>query len=59
MNREVYAILQDDEFRSQLGKLGFEPMISTPGEMASHLSKEVAKWAKVSAASDKELPQTR
>ena len=51
LNREVHATLQAEEIRSQLQKLGFEPMTSTPGAMGEHLSREVAKWAKVIKAS--------
>jgi hypothetical protein len=47
----VHATLQAEEIRSQLQKLGFEPMTSTPGAMGEHLSREVAKWAKVIKAS--------
>ena len=59
LNREVHATLQADEFRTQLAKLGFEPMSSTPDAMASHLSREVAKWAKVIVASGAQSQETQ
>jgi tripartite-type tricarboxylate transporter receptor subunit TctC len=51
LSGQIAEALKSSEFSSQLIRRGFVPLGSTPDVMDSHLSQEVAKWAKVIKAS--------
>jgi len=43
----MIAILRSPEVNDQLARQGFEPIGSSPVQLASHLKSELTKWAKV------------
>jgi tripartite-type tricarboxylate transporter receptor subunit TctC len=47
LNRELRAILAEDETRQRFAGFGGIPAPSTPGEMAERIDREVARWKKV------------
>jgi tripartite-type tricarboxylate transporter receptor subunit TctC len=49
LNGEIVAILKNPQIREQLAAQGLEPAGSTPGEFASQLAAEIAKWKRVVA----------
>jgi tripartite-type tricarboxylate transporter receptor subunit TctC len=42
LNRETLKALQQPKVRDKLAALGFEPMVMTPAEFATHVEKEIA-----------------
>ncbi len=49
LNREFYAVLQDDQLRKRFAAFGLEPLASTPAWLGDHMASEVEKWARVVA----------
>ena len=47
LNREIVKVLQDSDIKSRLGKLGAEPLGSTPEEYGAYLRSELDRWTKV------------
>lgn len=47
MNRELVAILAQQEVRKQLIDMGYDPVGNTPEEFARDMKQELPKWAKV------------
>ena len=47
LNTEVMGILRTPEVRDQLLKGGFEPLTSTPEQLASQIDIELTVWRKV------------
>ena len=47
LNAQLVAIVNAPEVNEQLARHGFEPIGSSPAELASHIKSELAKWAKV------------
>jgi tripartite-type tricarboxylate transporter receptor subunit TctC len=47
LNQEIVRILALPDVRDQLARSGVEPVGSQPGQFASHIERELAKWAKV------------
>ena len=47
MNAEVKRIMASPEIADRLAKLGMQPAISPPEELAAYLKGEIAKWTKV------------
>jgi tripartite-type tricarboxylate transporter receptor subunit TctC len=52
LNREIVRALKSPELHQQLVSQGVDPVGSTPQQYAEHVRNEVAKWAKVIAASN-------
>ncbi len=51
LNRELVAILADEQMRRVLVERGFQPQSSTPDELAQRLREEIVAWGKVVKAS--------
>jgi tripartite-type tricarboxylate transporter receptor subunit TctC len=51
LNRELVAILADEQMRRALAERGFQPQSSTPDELAQRLREEIVAWGKVVKAS--------
>lgn len=47
LNREIVALLQTPEVRERYATDGSMVVAGTPGELAEHIRREVAKWAKL------------
>ena len=51
LNAQLVAIVNAPEVNEQLARHGFEPIGSSPAQLASHLKIELTKWAQVVRAS--------
>ena len=49
LNREFYAVLQDEELRRRFAEFGLEPLASTPAWLGERMASEIEKWAHVVA----------
>ena len=49
LNREFFAVLQDDELRRRFAEFGLEPLASTPAWLGGRMASEIEKWAHVVA----------
>ncbi len=45
--REVAAVVAQPEMKAQMAAGGYEPVGSSPAELAAHIDAEIARWAKV------------
>lgn len=52
LNDAIRQIVDEPEIKSRLIELGFEPVSSTPAELAQRVQENTAKWAKVIKNSD-------
>jgi tripartite-type tricarboxylate transporter receptor subunit TctC len=49
LNQGIAAAVRSQAVREQLDAVGVEAWSSTPGEFASHIQRELARWAPVVA----------
>jgi len=47
LSSEIRKALQSDEMKERYAALGFEPVSSTPDEMASFLARELERYATI------------
>jgi tripartite-type tricarboxylate transporter receptor subunit TctC len=47
LHKEIVALLQRPDIRSQITRTGAEPVGNTPDEFAAFIKVEIAKWGKV------------
>ena len=52
LNRDFNAILSEPAMQERLSSLGFSLVGGEPKALADHLSKDIAKWAKVASSPD-------
>lgn len=52
LNDSIQKIVQEPEIRARLIELGFEPVSSTPAELADRVRENAAKWAEVIKSAD-------
>jgi tripartite-type tricarboxylate transporter receptor subunit TctC len=52
LNREILAVLEQQDIRDKLASQGAEVSGSTPGELEALVRRDIAKWAKVTAKLD-------
>lgn len=52
LNQEVVKMMETQDMRAQLAKVGVNAGSSTPEELGRHLRAEVAKWAKIIKAAN-------
>jgi tripartite-type tricarboxylate transporter receptor subunit TctC len=52
LHREIVKALTLPDVKRQLGRLGFDPVGSTPDQFGAWIKTEVAKWARVIKAAD-------
>jgi tripartite-type tricarboxylate transporter receptor subunit TctC len=55
LNQEIVKALALSDVRQQFASFDFEPIGSSPEQMASHVNAELAKWANV--VRDAKLPR--
>lgn len=48
----ISKAMQNDNVQTRFASIGAEPIVSSPAEMAEHLSKETQRWGEVIRASN-------
>jgi tripartite-type tricarboxylate transporter receptor subunit TctC len=49
LNREFFAVLQDEDLRGRFAEFGLESLASTPAWLGERMASEIEKWAHVVA----------
>lgn len=47
LNTEINKILREPKFRSQIIKIGIDPLGDTPAQFSAYLDKEIPRWAEL------------